>query len=85
MLLLSAKLLLWYFCSIGTYNGNLLNADYGWSHLCTKEKLYIFYIVLTGYEDWKIRINDSNSHANSERLWTYEEMQDQICNLWVIR
>ena len=43
------------------------------------------YIVMVGCEDGKIRINDPNSHANSEKLWTYEEIEDQIRNLWVIR
>ncbi len=43
------------------------------------------YIVLSGYEDGKIRVNDPNSRANSERLWTYEQLAGQILNLWVIR
>ncbi len=43
------------------------------------------YIVLVGTEDGKIRVNDPNSHANSDRLWTYEEMEKQFRNLWVIR
>lgn len=43
------------------------------------------YIVMVGCEDGKIRINDPNSYANSEKLWTYEEIEDQIRNLWVIR
>ena len=43
------------------------------------------YIVLVGTEDGKIRINDPNSYGNSGKLWTYEEIEDQIRNLWVIR
>lgn len=43
------------------------------------------FIVLAGLEDGMIVINDPNSHANSEKLWTYEEIEDQIKNLWVIR
>ena len=43
------------------------------------------YIVLTGWEDGKIRINDPNSRVNSDKLWTYEEIEGQIRNLWVIR
>lgn len=43
------------------------------------------YIVLVGLEDGKIRVNDPNSYANSRRLWTYEELEDQFRNLWVIR
>ena len=43
------------------------------------------YIVLVGTEDGKIRLNDPNSYANSQKLWTYEEMESQFRNLWVIR
>ncbi len=43
------------------------------------------YIVMTGLEDGLIRINDPNSHANSEKLWDYDDICDQIRNLWVIR
>lgn len=43
------------------------------------------YIVMTGYENGLIRINDPNSIANSEKLWAYEDIKDQIRNLWVIR
>lgn len=43
------------------------------------------FIVMTGWENGKIRINDPNSTANSQKLWTYEEIKDQIRNLWAIR
>ncbi len=43
------------------------------------------YIVLTGLEDGKFRVNDPNSYANSQRLWSYEEIESQIRNIWVIR
>lgn len=43
------------------------------------------YIVLVGCEDGLIRVNDPNSHANSEKLWSYEQIEGQIRNLWVIR
>lgn len=43
------------------------------------------YIVLTGYEDGFIRVNDPNSRANSEKPWTYSQLEAQIENLWVIR
>ena len=43
------------------------------------------YIVLTGLEDGKFRVNDPNSRANSQRLWSYEEIEDQIRNIWAIR
>lgn len=43
------------------------------------------FIVMTGYENGMIRINDPNSVENSEKLWAYEDIYDQIKNLWVIR
>ncbi len=42
------------------------------------------YIVLVGVEDGKFRVNDPNSRANSERLWSYEELEGQIRNIWSI-
>lgn len=42
------------------------------------------YIVLTGYEDGAFRVNDPNSRVNSEKLWTYEELEGQIRNIWAI-
>ena len=43
------------------------------------------YIVICGYENGMLRINDPNSIANSNKLWSYEQIKDQIRNLWVIR
>ena len=43
------------------------------------------YIVVSGYEDGKFVINDPNSRERSEKRWEYEEFEDQIRNLWVIR
>lgn len=43
------------------------------------------FIVMTGCQDGMIRINDPNSYERSSRLWNYEDIQDQIRNLWVIR
>lgn len=43
------------------------------------------YIVMVGCEDGLIRVNDPNSYANSEKLWSYEQLEGQIRNLWVIR
>ncbi|MBQ7965616.1 MAG: C39 family peptidase [Ruminococcus sp.] len=40
------------------------------------------YIVLTDYVDGMIKINDPNSIANSEKLWSYDEIAGQIDNLW---
>ena len=42
------------------------------------------YIVLAGVEDEGYRVNDPNSRVNSGRLWTYEELEGQIRNIWSI-
>ena len=42
------------------------------------------YIVLTGVEEQGYRVNDPNSRVNSGRLWTYEELEGQIRNIWAI-
>lgn len=42
------------------------------------------YIVLTGVEDGKFRVNDPNSREKSQRLWSYEEIEGQIRNIWAI-
>ncbi len=43
------------------------------------------YIVLIGVENGMFRVNDPNSVANSETLWSYEQIESQIRNLWVIQ
>lgn len=43
------------------------------------------YIVMVGTEDGLIKVNDPNSYKNSEKLWSYEQIESQIRNLWVIR
>lgn len=42
------------------------------------------FIVLTGYEDGKFRVNDPNSVIRSSQLWDYNEFQSQIRNLWAL-
>lgn len=42
------------------------------------------YIVLTGLENGFFRVNDPNSRANSQKLWSYEQIADQIRNIWEI-
>lgn len=42
------------------------------------------FIVLTGYEDGKFRVNDPNSVVRSSQLWSYSQFQDQIRNLWAL-
>ena len=41
------------------------------------------FIVLTGIEDGKIRVNDPNSRVRSEKLWDYSRLEYQINNLWM--
>lgn len=41
------------------------------------------FIVLTGVENGKIRVNDPNSKVRSEKLWDFETLQSQIKGLWV--
>lgn len=43
------------------------------------------FIVLTGYENGKLKVNDPNSTENSEKLWDYDRISGQIRNLWVFR
>lgn len=40
------------------------------------------YVVIVGYADGYFKINDPNSVANSEKQWTYEQLEPQINNLW---
>ncbi|MBQ1413740.1 MAG: C39 family peptidase [Clostridia bacterium] len=40
------------------------------------------YIVMTGIEKGKIRINDPNSCSNSRKLWEFDDIKGQIRNLW---
>ena len=42
------------------------------------------FLVVTGYENGKFRVNDPNSLANSQKLWAYEDIKGQIRNLWSI-
>lgn len=41
------------------------------------------FIVLTGYEDGSVTVNDPFSRKNSSQLWVYAEIADQIKAMWV--
>ena len=41
------------------------------------------FIVMTGYADGKIKVNDPNSPTRSEMLWDFDRIKGQIRNLWV--
>ena len=40
------------------------------------------FILLAGLEEEGLLVNDPNSPQNSDRLWTYDELEPQIRNLW---
>ena len=40
------------------------------------------FIVLSDINDGKIVVNDPNSIKRSNKLWTYEELEWQIKNIW---
>lgn len=43
------------------------------------------FVVMTGYENGKISILDPNSRKRSDMTWEYEDISEQIRNLWVCR
>lgn len=42
------------------------------------------YILLAGVENGDFRVNDPNSRLRSRRLWSYEELEGQIRNIWAL-
>ncbi len=42
------------------------------------------FIVITGTENGMLKINDPNSIEKSAKLWDYEQIKNQIKNLWSI-
>lgn len=42
------------------------------------------YVVLSASEEGGFRVNDPNSPIRSAKLWTYEELEPQIKNIWSI-
>lgn len=42
------------------------------------------YMVITGYDSEGFIINDPNSHANSEKRWTFDQLNGQVRNLWAM-
>jgi len=42
------------------------------------------YIVLTGIREGMYTVNDPNSVANSQTLWSYDRIEGQIRNLWAV-
>jgi len=42
------------------------------------------YVVCVGLEEDMIKINDPFSRETSAKLWSYEQLESQIRNLWAI-
>ena len=42
------------------------------------------YMVIVGYDDQGFIINDPNSHTNSEKRWTFDQLNGQVRNLWAM-
>lgn len=40
------------------------------------------FIILTGYNDGAFTVNDPNSKIRSSQKWSYEQIKDQINNMW---
>lgn len=40
------------------------------------------FLVLTGYEDGKLKIHDPFSKENSEKMWSYKKIKKQIQAIW---
>ncbi len=43
------------------------------------------YIVLTEYKEGKFKVNDPNSRERSKKLWSYDDIKEQIRNIWTYR
>ena len=43
------------------------------------------FIVITGYEGGYFTVNDPNSYTRSDRLWTFDELEEEIITCWVYR
>ena len=61
--------------------GNLIVAVMGPGDFTTSGH----FIIFTGNENGKLKINDPNSQENSKKLWNYDDISSQIKQLWVFR
>lgn len=41
-------------------------------------------LVIDSYDNGKFIINDPNSFKNSEKTWSFDQINDQIANIWLI-
>ena len=42
------------------------------------------YILLRGMDEEGFLVNDPNSRENSQKPWTWEQLEPQIRNIWAI-
>ncbi len=42
------------------------------------------FMVFVDYIDGKIKINDPNSYINSSQLWDYDDIKNEISNMWAM-
>ena len=42
------------------------------------------FIVLTGYENGQVTVNDPFSISNTEKTWSYSDISDQIKEMWTV-
>ena len=42
------------------------------------------YMVIVGYDDQGFIINDPNSRTNSEKRWTFDQLNGQVRNIWAM-
>lgn len=71
------------------WKGSILSAlDKGnWVVMCMKKgnfTIYGHFIVVSGYTDEGFQVMDPFSRARSSILWRYEDIEDQISNLWAV-
>lgn len=76
-------------CYSGLLDEQQLAAELGAGHpvICSMGPGYFtqngHFIVMTGYDNGQIRINDPFSEENSARTWSYAQIQGQIRAMWV--
>lgn len=71
------------------WKGSILSAlDKGnWVVMCMKKgnfTIYGHFIIVCGYSDEGFQVLDPFSRARSGKLWKYEDIEDQISNLWAV-
>ena len=71
------------------WKGSILSAlDKGnWVVMCMKKgdfTIYGHFIIVCGYSDDGFQVLDPFSRARSGILWKYEDIEDQISNLWAV-